>query len=308
MPRKPTYIFFFITLFSCFLLGIIITITIKFPYLLIPGTEVKNLNEILNAQNHRKHILKTECAQHNLSKPLYKIKAAVAKQLYVEEHHKLIYCEVPKVGCSNWKRILFLLNINLNVDAEYIDHEAVHENALFKRLIDYPPDQQSILLETYTKVLFTRDPLQRLVSAYRDKFLHYGGYYYGTQIANVIKSQYRKNNKSSESVSFQEFVNFIIDRNAEKLDTHWRPMHYLCDPCNVNYSILGKFETLKVDSDYVLKVVGAPPFLKYPDIKKYNESRTDSKISAKYFAQLPGSLLQKLLKIYKLDFTLFGYR
>ncbi|XP_075048236.1 carbohydrate sulfotransferase 8-like [Mixophyes fleayi] len=307
MVRKPCKLFCFTVFLSCLLLGIIITSTIKLPCLLVPDTKGKDFNEILTTQRNRKNILNSVCQQSNLSKPLYKIDPSVAKQLFVEENHKLIYCEVPKVGCSNWKRILFLLKMNISFNAEYIEHEAVHQNALFKRLIDYPPDQHSTLLDTYTKVMFTRNPLQRIVSAYRDKFRHYGGYYYGTKIANLIRSKFREDKNSTESVSFKEFVNFIANQKTSSLDIHWRPMHYLCDPCNINYDILGKFETLKVDSDYVLKVISAQPKIKYPTVKKYNESRTDSKISTNYFAQLPLSLLQQLLKLYKLDFTLFGY-
>nr|DBA14280.1 TPA: hypothetical protein GDO54_005274 [Pyxicephalus adspersus] len=258
-------------------------------------------------QSNRKISLKSVCLQSNLTNPSETINPSVAKQLFVEESHKLIYCEVPKVGCSNWKRILFLLKLNLSINAEYIEHEAVHDENFFKKLSDYPPDQQRVILDTYTKVMFTRDPLQRIVSAYRDKFLHYTGVYYGTKIANIIKLKFRGHTNSTEPVSFQEFVHFIVEQKPEGLDKHWRPMHYLCDPCNIDYNVIGRFETLKQDSDYVLQMIGAPSNLKYPEIKKYNESRTDLKISATFFSQLPLHLLQQLLELYKLDLILFGY-
>lgn len=259
------------------------------------------------AQRNRKNTLKSVCLQNNLTHPYTTTDLSVAKQLFIEENHKIIYCEVPKVGCTNWKRILFQLKLNLTINPEYIEHEAVHEVTLFKKLADYPPDQQRTILNTYTKVMFTRDPLQRIVSAYRDKFLHYTGFYYGTTIANKIKSKFKGHTNSTKPVSFHEFVHFIVEEKPEDLDIHWRPMHYLCDPCNIDYNVLGKFETLKQDSDHVLQIVGAPSNLRYPEIKKYNESRTDPKISATFFQRLPIKLLQQLLELYKLDFILFGY-
>ncbi|XP_068108024.1 carbohydrate sulfotransferase 8-like isoform X3 [Hyperolius riggenbachi] len=262
---------------------------------------------MLSTQMNRKATLKSACLHNNLTKSFTMVHPSIAKQLFVEENHKFIYCAVPKVGCSNWKRILFLLKTDLSINGEYIEHEAVHEDVFFKKLSDYLPDQQRTMLTTYTKVMFTRNPLQRLVSAYRDKFLHYTGFYYGTKIANIIKSKFRGHMNSSDPVSFKEFVQFITSQKPALLDVHWRPMYNLCDPCNINYDILGKFESLKQDSDYVLKVVGAPSGLKFPGIKKYNESRTDAKITAGYFSQLSLNLIQQLLELYKLDFTLFGY-
>ncbi|XP_063295658.1 carbohydrate sulfotransferase 9-like [Pelobates fuscus] len=264
-------------------------------------------NEISITQQNRKSILKSACPQRNLSDPLKKIDLFHAKRLFVEKNHKLIYCEVPKVGCSNWKRIIFLLKTNISVRANYIDHEAIHSTKFIKRLSDFPPEQQQMMLQKYTKVMFTRDPLQRIVSAYRDKFLHSGGYY-GDHIANRIKSMFRKKeDQSKDNISFEEFVRYLIQKNPKNMDIHWMPMHQLCDPCNINYDILGKFATLKTDSDYVLKVIGAPASIRYPDIKQYNESRTDEKISKYYLSKLPLPMLERLAQIYKLDYILFDY-
>ncbi|CAJ0965812.1 unnamed protein product [Ranitomeya imitator] len=214
--------------------------------------------------------------QHNLKNPSWKIDPLVANQLMVEETHKFLYCEVPKAGCSNWKRIIFLLKMNITLKAEYLEHDAIHSRNVLKRLSDYPEEQQKKMLETYIKVLFTRDPFQRLVSAYRDKLLHGMGYQ-GIQVPLKIKAMYRKNKNSTENVSFNEFVQYLLTLTPKQMDVHWRPMHYLCDPCNINYDFLGKLETVKKDSDYILKALGAPSALKFPEIKQFNESKTDTK-------------------------------
>ncbi|MEE6492855.1 hypothetical protein FKM82_016652 [Ascaphus truei] len=261
-------------------------------------------------QNHRKDILKSVCLQNNLtnSSSLYRIDPFVARQLFVVHSHKFIYCEVPKVGCSNWKRIILLLNMTPGViTANDLQHEDIHTTPLLTKLNAYSPEEQKQLLNNYTKVMFTRDPLQRLVSAYRDKFLH-AEPYYSTTFADMIKAKVGKKLNSTGNVTFEEFVRYIIQENPRYRDTHWKPMFHLCDPCNIQYDIVGKFETMKQDADYVLKTVGAPKNLTFPSIKHYsNESRTNGNISSEYFRNLPTKLLGHLMDIYRLDFSMFAY-
>ncbi|NXR98482.1 CHST9 sulfotransferase, partial [Oxylabes madagascariensis] len=195
--------------------------------------------------------------KNNLNKPRSKMDSYVVNHLVVEHKHKFIYCEVPKVGCSNWKRTIFLLQSDLNSGASEIQHDTIHHTSLIKRLVSYSPALQKEFLSNYTKVIFTRHPLERLVvlTAYRDKFLH-SEPFYSTTIANEIRAMFRKN-KNSEKVSFQEFVSFILAKPPHTLDVHWKPMFLLCDPCNIHYDIMGKYETLGLDSEHVLKVIGA---------------------------------------------------
>ncbi|KAM4652087.1 carbohydrate sulfotransferase 9-like [Discoglossus pictus] len=260
-----------------------------------------------DSQFNRKAVIKSICLQNNLINSSAGIAPFVSRQLFVEHNHKFIYCEVPKAGCSNWKRIILLLSTTLGASADDLNHEDVHTTPLLTRLSSYSPIQQMRLLKNYNKVMFTRDPFNRLVSAYRDKLLHDEPYYSKT-MADIIKSRVRKQGHSAEKVTFEEFVRFIVQENPDYRDTHWKPMYELCDPCNIQYDFVGKFETINEDADYILKAVGAPKELKYPNIKHYpNESRTNDKISVEHLRKLPTRLLQCLTYVYKIDFSMFRY-
>ncbi|NWY49266.1 CHST8 sulfotransferase, partial [Chionis minor] len=257
-------------------------------------------------QNDRKSTLASVCLKNKLELRS-KLDSHVANQLFVEHKHRFIYCEVPKVGCSNWKRIIFLLQGDLNLEAAEIEHDHIHQTSAIKRLVTYPPDIQKEFLNNYTKVMFTRHPLERLVSAYRDKLLHSEPYYSST-LANEIRAMFRKNKNSSEKVSFQEFVSFITAKPPNALDIHWKPMFLLCDPCNIHYDILGKYETLGIDSEHVLKVIEAPESLHYPSLKRYSsEKRTNSDITLEYLRQLNSEQIEKINKLYQMDFLMFNY-
>ncbi|NXU40915.1 CHST8 sulfotransferase, partial [Drymodes brunneopygia] len=258
-------------------------------------------------QNSRKSTLDSVCLKKNLNKPGSNSDSPAAGQLLLEHKHRFMYCELPKVGCSNWKRTIFLLQSDLDIEASEIEHNDIHTTSVIKRLVSYPPASRQEFLSNYTKVVFTRHPLERLVSAYRDKLLH-SEPHYSITVANEIKAMLRKNKNSPEKVSFQEFVSFIIAKPPHSLDGHWRPMFLLCDPCNIHYDILGKYETLGLDSEHVLRVIGAPENLQYPNLKRYSsEKRTGGDITLEYLRQLTSEQIEKIKKLYEMDFLLFNY-
>ncbi|XP_063804737.1 carbohydrate sulfotransferase 9-like isoform X2 [Pseudophryne corroboree] len=263
----------------------------------------------LVTQENRKAIVMSICENNNLTNSSLSLDRKVAAQLYVEHSHKFIYCEVPKVGCSNWKRIILLLNKSLGLTVTDLNHYDVHKSRLLIKLSSYNSSVQRQLLANYTKVMFTRHPLERVVSAYRDKFLHEDDIYYSKMIANLIKKAIGKNTNSTEKITFEDFARFIVTENPKYRDTHWKPMYHLCDPCNIHYDIIGKFETIKQDADFVLKFIGAPKDLIYPSIKHHaNETRTNDQISRNYLESLPPSLYRQLTNVYSIDFSMFQYR
>ncbi|NXG43656.1 CHST9 sulfotransferase, partial [Psilopogon haemacephalus] len=258
-------------------------------------------------QNNRKSTLASVCLKNNLLKLKSKLDSDVANQLFVELKHKFVYCEVPKVGCSNWKRIIFILQSDFRAEASEIEHDHIHQTTVIKKVGSYPPVRRKEFLNNYTKVMFTRHPFERLVSAYRDKLLH-SEPYYGITLANKIKEKFRKNNASSEKVSFQEFITFVLADSPDNLDIHWKPMFLLCDPCNIHYDVLGKYETLGLDSEHVLRFIGAPESLHYPSLKRYaSEKRTNADITLEYLRQLNSEQIEKIKKLYQMDFFLFNY-
>ncbi|XP_018416313.1 PREDICTED: carbohydrate sulfotransferase 9-like [Nanorana parkeri] len=255
---------------------------------------------------HRSSLVKFVCEKDNLNNISFPLDRKVIAQLYVEHSHKFIYCEVPKVGCSNWKRIILLLNDSLGLSASELKHYEVHSSRLLRKLSSYPRATQEELLANYTKVMFTRDPLQRVVSAYRDKFLHEDDVYYSKTIAGVIKRRLKVN--STGPITFQQFVSFIVVENPSHRDTHWKPMFQLCDPCRIQYDVIGKFESMTQDAEFVLKTIKAPKDMRYPSLKHHaNDSRTNGDITEQYLKTLPHDLYRRLLNVYSVDFSMFDY-
>ncbi|XP_069806233.1 carbohydrate sulfotransferase 9-like [Dendropsophus ebraccatus] len=278
----------------------------SFSWLRWDGDESEN-KQVITYVEHRKANVRSVCERNNLTKSSFVLDRNVAAQLYVEHSHKFIYCEVPKVGCSNWKRIILQLNESLGLNVDELKHDQLHTSKLLIKLSNYPPSLQKELLANYTKVMITRDPIERVVSAYRDKFLHSDDSEYYTKVfPKMIRKLVAIDSKAN--ITFEHFARFITKENPFYRDTHWKPMYQLCDPCNIQYDFIGKFETLEQDADYVLRTIGAPPNMKYPAIKQHsNESRTNEDITISYLEMLSPILFRKLMKVYNLDFPMFEY-
>ncbi|XP_078062517.1 carbohydrate sulfotransferase 8-like [Mustelus asterias] len=234
-------------------------------------------------------------------------------RIYVEDRYRLLYCEVPKAGCSNWKRVLMVLGGQAGSTA-HIQHKAAHYSNSLRRLDSFDRDQMWLRLRTYTKLLFVREPIERLVSAFRDKFEQPNTYYHPV-FGTAIIARYRPNAtqealSTGSGVTFPEFVHYLLDSSRPVgMDIHWEPVSRLCSPCLVHYDFIGHFESLESEADSVLRLIGAPRNLTYPRFKDRHsqEERTSSRISRQYLAQLPPGDQRSIFHFYQSDYTMFNY-
>ncbi|KAF5895464.1 carbohydrate sulfotransferase 8-like, partial [Clarias magur] len=73
----------------------------------------QRLNQI---QQSRRELLRQVCAKYrSFTRTISRMQVS---RIYVEDTHKLLYCEVPKAGCSNWKRVLMVLQGQASSTAE----------------------------------------------------------------------------------------------------------------------------------------------------------------------------------------------
>lgn len=184
---------------------------------------------------------------------------------------------------------------------------------LFRYLDEYSPSEIVHRLYTYNKFLFVRHPFERLVSAYRNKFLDsYNLTFFKDLYGRYIIKHYRTNPdkkslRTGEGVSFTEFVKYILNNNPETADRHWRRYDFLCHPCLIYYDYIGKFENLVSDSSALLRLLEVDDKVQFPYNKTSNYSVSTSALAKHFFRQLPSDLKTKLYEYYRDDFKLFGY-
>ncbi|XP_072295216.1 carbohydrate sulfotransferase 14 [Eucyclogobius newberryi] len=260
------------------------------------------------SQDIRNRTIKTMCSQRNTPHDIWSLHPAQRRMLLqhilVNDRYGFLYCYVPKVACSNWKRVLKVLsgaleNVNVNIK---MNHKS---DLVF--LGSLKPDEIKYRLKHYFKFMFVREPMARLLSAYRNKFGEIESYQkkYGVEIIKRYRKGYIKDSKiAGDDVTFDEFVRYLLDEDIERMNEHWMPMYNLCQPCAVPYDFIGSYENLERDAEYVLQQIKAP--VHFPERQAWYKPITAETLHY-YLCSLPQRLLKELLPKYILDFSLFAY-
>jgi len=170
--------------------------------------------------------------------------------------------------------------------------------------------------------IFTREPINRLYSCWKDKIYKREGhqYYYEKANKKIFLSEGVLSPPMSSidawdtglRANFSSFLTWItIGRNAFS-DEHWAPMVRNCNPCSVNYDLIGHLESLNDDLETLndeLNVKIDPKDLEI-GLKNVNgHSTTNSSYPsiATFMADLTLEIRLKLLRIYKNDYIAFSY-
>ena len=237
--------------------------------------------------------------------------------LIVDDKHHVIYCYIPKVACTSWKRML--VNLTGRVSTKRISTLPVHQDWFLrsvglKLLGDYREAEASHRLETYRKYMFVRHPLERILSAYRDKFTKRNKYtirFHHKYGRNIIR-RYRKSPnewslRSGSDVTFAEFIKYLghLRDVRGSFNPHWEPFYRRCDPCNIQYDVIGKLETMVNDVDQVLRdLFGLRHYVSFPHARN---GHTNTTVIKDYYGTVSAEDLKKLVGVYAHDFELFGY-
>ncbi|XP_058265677.1 carbohydrate sulfotransferase 11 isoform X2 [Hemibagrus wyckioides] len=260
----------------------------------------------------RRSFLDKACRSHTRKRRV--LSPEDLRHLLVDDRHGLLYCYVPKVACTNWKRTLMVLTGDgRNRDPLAIPANEAHAPGRLRSLSEYSTAEINRRLRTYLKFIFVRDPFERLVSAYRNKFTRSYNTAFHKRYGTKIVQRHRANPRpealeKGSDVSFEEFVYYLVDprtQREEPFNEHWERVHALCHPCLIRYDVVGKYESLAQDSRYVLKLAGAEGEVEFPASSK--STRTTESMAAKFFNNISPFYQKKLYNLYRMDFLLFNY-
>ncbi|XP_022084669.1 carbohydrate sulfotransferase 11-like isoform X2 [Acanthaster planci] len=239
--------------------------------------------------------------------------------LIVDDNYRLLYCSVPKVASTSWVRIFLVLKGVLEKEND-VEQKFVHRGAMesLRLLSSYTDSEVRTILSTYTKIVFVRNPFTRLLSAFRNKLESKespNGHNLWKGWVHRIKNQGRNGPPPVElgseaqegNLTFREFVRYVSNRSA-MANKHWTSMVHRCRPCQINYTFVGKIETIKADSRALFKLAKIDKLVSFPDAGGSSPTNSStSKIIASYFAELSSTDINRLHKRYQWDFRIFGY-
>ncbi|KAJ3614027.1 hypothetical protein NHX12_017604 [Muraenolepis orangiensis] len=209
--------------------------------------------------------------------------------LIVDDTHQIIYCYVPKVACTNWKRVMVVLSQSLvspssgkpYTEPQDIPADMVHNSSIHLTFAKANED----FYRQFGSVMLRR---------------------YGNLTGNVPETA-ADAFAAGLHPSFQQFITYLLDGETEKeaaFNEHWRQVYRLCHPCQVQYDFVGHLETLEADSEQLLRILGVDGWIHFPTGAR---NRTAASWERDWFARIPMVMREELYKLYRPDFELFGY-
>ncbi|KAJ7384296.1 hypothetical protein OS493_022933 [Desmophyllum pertusum] len=217
----------------------------------------------------------------------------------VNDSSKLLYCLRPKCASRRMRQLMF-------------------PRSGQKSLAKF--SQKHLMVETYFKFTFVREPFEHLLSAYKDKFVYTRSFdrklleLHGREILkNFRPNATQRALEELNDITFREFIEYLVTKGSNSgpqgMDRHWDIHVYSCCMCDVKYDFIGHYETLEQDlADFITAAgLSGKDAKRYAAVKmKISPSGTASQL-LEYYSQVPLEWIDTLGRIYKANFQMFGY-
>ncbi|KAK2148506.1 hypothetical protein LSH36_493g04016 [Paralvinella palmiformis] len=247
--------------------------------------------EILNhlprcSQLRRKFLINDVCRLYNVTSS--EVGSADYWRLLVNKHVSLIYCSIPKAGCTTLKSLVRYPEMSK-------DRVAIFRKSIIRNNLD-----------KYQKLLLVRHPFSRLYSAYYDKILLSHLTY--PQFYLDIAEKYFPGSTTGGTLNltFEQFAKLVAYeyKTGAFVNRHWMTQYELCRPCQIRYDYVAKLETMDIDEPAIRAMTKV-----YGPIQKINShaNASDPKNLWAAYRNVGNDVIERLLQIYEADFRLFGY-
>jgi hypothetical protein len=207
-----------------------------------------------------------------------------------------LYIETPKAGCTTIK----LLLQKISGFPRPPKHQGIHHRKAVPSVpnaLDFIDEIDDLIDEgkLYT-FAFVREPVSRLVSAYRDKVLNSPGPFW-----EAYRGQMRVFHGLGEGadISFPQFVDWVASLPDNRRDPHWRSQLLLLQPHAIPYNQIGRLESLETDLTRIFRGFGVGEDI-LADIPRENAARA-------LLIDVPPALKAQIREIYAKDCAFFGY-
>ena len=206
------------------------------------------------------------------------------------------------------KRLMLYMSGNLPMetlqwkwveDSIYLEPALQQASFLNRSLTD---SDRMTRLQSYYKFVIVRNPLERIVSAFRNKIeppLKHdpkSWHVFPEKHKFEILQKYRpdkllywqnmaQHKKFNISVTFSEFIRYLVDTDWTDLQEHFQPQIQVCHPCLVKYNFYGNFRNYSSDvAQLIIKFKTDPKF--YRNESLHNTLEQTNRYLADYYNML----------------------
>jgi hypothetical protein len=237
-------------------------------------------------------------------------------QMVVLKKIRILYNPIAKCGSSSLRPAM----VALSGMPESVTQLPLDTYCTGLQLGDLPLEEAQAILHDpgFLRIAVIRDPFDRLVSAYLEKFvlnrMDVGNRFHTTAVIAAIRGHAQPDEADfHRSISFAEFVDYLVTQPPETLDPHWCPQALYLKGTSFQLFRLDRLDAL----DRTLIARGAAPVqgdrrnvtrqtaIEVPDaLRRAPDSLPHADIATASFYD--ESLRRKVEAYYALDLTLIG--
>ena len=287
----------------------------------------ENITHIECTQRVRRERIANACLTYkdNVTRAYDETDPKTYSRLMVDDRHRVLYCVIPKAGCSSWKSTMAIQNsqnpnqtlLNIQENVELVHTKDWMQQFGLYWLHTLPISDIRIKVKEYYKFMITRHPFDRVVSAYINKL--YNDNWYGKRFQAAFKQVFG-NGVTLNKFSFIDFLNILGDVNHTtrlqehvlkrfRQDRHWGVQITYCHPCFIKYNYIAQLETMDVDKGELLPRLGAKKLYQFNVEVRDRLNGTGRYSGAVNYHDVLARYQYKwiLQDMYAMDFDAFGY-
>lgn len=162
--------------------------------------------------------------------------------IYISSRYRYVYIDNPKTGCTSLKSAMAELELRgRESDLDPLNLDVIHyDSSPLKSFVPiFPsPTLSNLVKNNYRFITFVRNPYQRLLSCYLNKF---------DNSTAKDNPQARRMPRGAAPGSFAEFIGAVIGQTDHDMDPHWRSQSINIHYSRIPYAYVGRFENYALD-------------------------------------------------------------
>ncbi|XP_048360878.1 carbohydrate sulfotransferase 11-like [Sphaerodactylus townsendi] len=238
---------------------------------------------LLHIQQLRKKTLRSFCGQNAKITALPRNDqeaSQVVSSIIVNNKLQLLYCKIPATGMEGLEQLLEMLEEKEDVTLQ-LPVSSHQQFGTQKMLSQYNLTSMEALLQSYTKVIFIREPFHRLISAYMHGM--------------------------ADGLSFKEFIQYILYRGSRNASPEWKPLVSLCRPCLIHYDYIIMFGFLGREVPHMMQRAGLLGNSQLPEFIDSKIFWTYGWLQEQMFSELSLAQKKQLCQFFRFDFAAFHF-
>ena len=250
------------------------------------------------------------------------------RHMLLDDKHHILFCFVPKIGCTNLKLLVFVNQGVIRRSELYKARDAVNQVALETAMAQHSfitasEQKKQQTLDSYFKFTMYRNPLERLASGYRSKVERFpllglrDDKPHFNWLRKDIYSTWHKNEYAlwragggvaPINITFSDFIDHwthfpIFNKADARLDEHFLLINDMCQPCRIRFDFYGNFHHFERDAQVLISKIGA----KSEDLRSgyYSEDTSTEARMQQYYSTLSEGQKRQVLKKMALELEFF---